>query len=53
MCNLPYRWGSRTLQNFEITGESKMEEFLGMVVEQADKCIKIYLDNYVKEVIAE
>jgi hypothetical protein len=30
-----------------------METFLGMVVEQDDKCIKIHLDNYVKEVIAE
>ncbi len=32
---------------------SKMETFLGMVVEQEDKCIKIHLDNYVKEVISE
>ena len=30
-----------------------METFLGMVVEQDDKSIKIHLDNYVKEVIAE
>ena len=38
----------------EITSGSKMEKFLGMVVEQQDdKSIKIHLDNYVKEVIAE
>ena len=30
-----------------------METFLGMVVEEDDKSIKIHLDNYVKEVIAE
>ena len=30
-----------------------METFLDMVVEQDDKSIKIHLDNYVKEVIAE
>ncbi len=36
----------------EITGGSKMETFLGVVAEQDDKCIKIHLDHYVKEVIA-
>ncbi len=40
-------------KDFEITGGSKMEKFLGMVVEQDDKSIKIHLDNYVKGVIAE
>ena len=30
-----------------------MEIFLGIVLEQDDKSIKIHLDNYVKEVIAE
>ncbi len=30
-----------------------METFLGMLVEQGNKSIKIYLDNYVKEVISE
>ncbi len=30
-----------------------METFLGMVVEQEDRCIKINRENYVKEVIAE
>ncbi len=40
-------------KNFEITGGSKMETFLGMVVGQEDECIKTHPDNYVKEVIAE
>ncbi len=40
-------------KDLEITGGSKMETFLGMVVEQDDKSIKIHLDNSVKEVIAE
>ncbi len=30
-----------------------METFLGMVVEQSDKSIKIHLDNYVKDGVAE
>ena len=40
-------------KDFEITSGDKMETFLGMVVEQDDKSIKIHLDNYVKEVITE
>ncbi len=42
-------------KNFEIADGSKMETFLGMVVEQEEECIKIHLDNlnYVKEVIVE
>ena len=32
---------------------TKMETFLGMVVEQSSKSIKIHLDNYVKDVVAE
>ena len=41
-------------KDFEITGGSKMmKTFLGIVLEQEDKCIEIQLDNYVKEVIAE
>ena len=40
-------------KDFEIKGGSKMEIFLGMVVEQEDKCIQIRHDYYVKEVIAE
>ena len=30
-----------------------LEIFLGMVVEQSSKSIKIHLDNYVKDVVAE
>jgi hypothetical protein len=40
-------------KGFEITGGCKMETFLGMVVEQEDKSIKIHLDNHVKEVTTE
>jgi hypothetical protein len=39
-------------KDFDITGGSNMQTFLGMVVEQSDKSIKIYLDNNVKEVKA-
>ncbi len=35
------------------TGGTRMETFLGMVFEQSDKSIKIHLDNYVKDVVAE
>jgi hypothetical protein len=40
-------------KDFNITGGTKMETFLGMVVEQSDKLMKIHLDNYVKDVVAE
>ena len=40
-------------KDFDITGGTKMEIFLGMVVEQSGKSIKIHLDNYVKDVVAE
>ena len=40
-------------KDFDITGGTKMETFLGMVVEQSGKSIKIHLDNYVKDVVAE
>ena len=40
-------------KDFDITGGTKMETFLGMVVEQSSKSIKIHLDNYVKDVVAE
>ncbi len=36
-------------KDFDITWGSKVETFLGMVFEQSDKYIKIYLDNYVKD----
>ncbi len=32
-------------KDFDITGRTKMETFLGMVVEQSGKLIKILLDN--------
>ena len=40
-------------KDFDITGGTKMETFLGMVVEQSGKSIKIHLDDYVKDVVAE
>ena len=40
-------------KDFEITGGGKMEMFLGMAVEQKDKSIKIHLDNYIKDVLAD
>ena len=40
-------------KDLDITGGTKMETFLGMVVEQSSKSIKIHLDNYVKDVVAE
>jgi hypothetical protein len=40
-------------KDFHFKGGSKMETFLGMAVEQSDKSIKIYLDNNVKNVVAE
>jgi hypothetical protein len=40
-------------KDFEITGGSKMETFLVMVVEQEKKCIKIHIGNYVKEFTVE
>jgi hypothetical protein len=51
--NGPRSTGCPIHEGFKITGGSKIEKFLGMVVEQEDKCIKIHLDRYVKEVIAE
>jgi hypothetical protein len=40
-------------KDFEITGGSKIETFLGMVSEQKGKSIKIYLNKYVKEDVTE
>ena len=40
-------------KDFDITRGTKMETFPGMVVEQSGKSIKIHLDNYVKDVVAE
>ena len=41
--------------DFKITGGNTivLETLLGMAVEQNDKSIKIHLDNYVKEAVAE
>jgi hypothetical protein len=40
-------------KDFDLTGGTKIETFLGMVVEQSDISIKIHLENYVKDVVAE
>ncbi len=40
-------------RDFDITGGTKMETFLGMIVKQSDKSIKIDLENSVKDVVAE
>ena len=40
-------------KDLDITGGTKMETFLGMVVEQSGNSIRIHLDNYVKDVVAE
>ena len=40
-------------KDFELNGGDKMETFLGMAVEQNGKPIKIHLDNYIKDVLAE
>ena len=32
-------------KDFDITGDTKMKTFLGMVVEHSDKLIKIHFDN--------
>ncbi len=39
-------------KDLDITGGTKMETFLGMVVKCSGKSIKIHLDNYVKEVVS-
>ncbi len=36
---------------FDVTGGTKMETFVGMVVVQSGKSIKIHLDNYVKDFV--
>ncbi len=40
-------------KDFDIISGTKMETFLGMVVEQSGDSIKIHLDNYVIDVVAE
>ncbi len=39
-------------KDFDITGSTKMKTFLGTVVEQIGKSIKIHYDDYVKDVVA-
>ena len=39
-------------KDFNVTRGTMMDTFLGMVVEQSGKSIKIHLDNYVKDVQA-
>jgi hypothetical protein len=40
-------------KDFEITGGSLMKTFLGMEVEQSGKTIKLHLDCYIQQVLAE
>ena len=40
-------------KDFEITGGGLMETFLGMEVEQPGKVIRLHLDTYVQQVLAE
>ena len=40
-------------RDFEITGDGLMETFLGMEVEQPGKVIRLHLDTYIQEVLAE
>ncbi len=40
-------------KDFEITGGHQMKTFLGMQVEQTAQSIKVHLDHYIKEVVAE
>ncbi len=41
------------LKDFEITGGLQMKTFLGMQVEQPARSIKVHLNHYIKEVVAE
>ena len=40
-------------KDFEITGGGLMKTFLGMEVEQCGKTIKLHLDCYTQQVLAE
>ena len=40
-------------KDFEITGGGLMETFLGMEIEQPGKVIRLHLDTYVQQVLAE
>jgi hypothetical protein len=39
--------------DFGVTGGDFMKSFLGMEVEQLEGCIKLHLDTYIQELIAE
>ncbi len=41
--------------DFDVTGGYRdlMQSFLGLEVEQLDSCIKLHLDTYIQELIAE
>ncbi len=41
------------LADFDVTGGDLMQSFLGLEVEQLDVCIKLHLDTYIQELIAE
>ncbi len=40
-------------KSFKITGGGLMKTFLGMEVEQSGKTIKLHLDSYIQQVLAE
>ncbi len=40
-------------KDFYITGGTKVDTVLGIIVEQSGKKTKIHRDNYVKDVVAE
>jgi hypothetical protein len=46
---MPTSWPSTRLT----TGGDLMQSFLGLAVEQLDGCIKLHLDTYIQELIAE
>ena len=39
--------------DFDVTGGDLMQSFLGLEVEQLEGCIKLHLDTYIQELIAE
>ncbi len=39
--------------DFDVTGGDLIQSFLGLEVEQLDGCIKLHLDMYIQELIAE
>jgi hypothetical protein len=41
------------LADLDVTGGDLMQSFLGLEVEQLDGCIKLHLDTYIQELIAE